>query len=108
MYGLDHSNSFIGRHRWRLWFLERKSRLFGLHEARVTSIDDPDKQGRIKVRYHWLEEDGAPVMESGWCHRVVPFAGPTALGKRGRLFGMNWPMPEVGSLVVVGFNAGNP
>lgn len=41
-------------------------RMFGVYIARVTNNKDPEKQGRIKVRYHWLEEEGGAEMESGW------------------------------------------
>jgi hypothetical protein len=85
---------------------DASSRLLGIYFARVTNIDDPDKQGRIKTRFHWLEDDDAPELESGWLTRCVPFGGPTNM-KRGRRFGMNWPMPEVGSLVVIAFNGGD-
>jgi hypothetical protein len=80
-------------------------RLFGLYEARVTSIDDPQKQNRIKVNLHWMEEEGPPL-ETGWITQLTSFAGPTDM-KRGRIFGMDWPMPEVGSLVIVAFVGGN-
>jgi hypothetical protein len=85
---------------------ESRSRLLGIYFARVTDIKDPEKQGRIKVKFHWLEDDDAGEMESGWLTRCVPFVGPTDM-KRGRLFGMNWPLPEVGSLVVIAFNGGD-
>src|ERR1041384_4048610 len=85
---------------------EFRNRLLGIYFARVTNIDDPDKQGRIKAKFHWLEDDDAGEMESGWLARSVPFVGPTDM-KRQRLVGMNWPLPEVCSLVVIGFNGGD-
>jgi hypothetical protein len=85
---------------------EFRSRLHGVYFARVKDIDDPEKQGRIKVTFHWLEEEGEAEMTTGWLTRCVPFVGPTNM-KRQRLFGMNWPLPEVGSLVVIGFNGGD-
>jgi hypothetical protein len=80
-------------------------RLFGLYFGRVTKNKDPEKHNRIKVQLHWQEEEGQPF-ETGWITQLAPFAGPTNM-KRGRVFGMDWPVPEVGSLVVVGFVGGN-
>ena len=92
----------------RIEELERQhsERLHGVYYARVTNIDDPLKQGRIRVRFHWLEEPGSPKMESDWMVRCVEFMGPTDL-RRNRKFGIDWPLPEVGSLVVIAFNGGD-
>jgi hypothetical protein len=81
-------------------------RYYGVYLCRVTTIDDPLKHNRIKVRYHWLEEDDGPVMESGWVNQFTSFAGPTNMA-RGRVFGMDWPLPEVESLVGVFFDGGD-
>jgi type VI secretion system (T6SS) baseplate-like injector VgrG len=107
MHGRAHNDQFITRTLEALPSGDIKGRFLGLYVARVTNIDDPLKQGRIKARFHWLQEEGAPEMESDWIARVSPFAGPTNLG-RGRKFGINFPLPEVGSLVVLGFNGGDP
>ena len=72
----------------------------------MTEIKDPENQGRIKATLEWLEEDG-DEFETGWLTRVVPWAGPTKMN-RGRVFCFNGPLPEVGSIVLVGFINGNP
>lgn len=81
-------------------------RFLGTWIGRVTNIDDPDRQNRVRARLQLQQEDGVAEMETGWLTQVVPFAGPTNM-KRGRVFGMDWPLPEVGSLIVVSFNGGN-
>jgi hypothetical protein len=80
-------------------------RMFGLYYARVTDNKDKEKHNRIRVQLHWQEEEGQ-AFETGWLTQLTQFAGPTNM-KRGRVFGMDWPVPEVGSLVVVGFIGGN-
>jgi hypothetical protein len=37
---------------------EERNRLYGVYPALVTEIDDPDGQGRVKVRLPWLPDDG--------------------------------------------------
>ena len=101
-----HGDEFATKSKQSLPRPESHHRDYGIHYARVTNIDDPDKQNRIKVRFHWLEEEGGPEMESGWITSCVPFAGPTDM-RRGRRFGVDWPLPEVRSLVVIGFIDGN-
>ena len=46
-------------------------RLFGVCAGLVEDNDDPDKEGRVKVRFPWL--DDATVSE--WCRVVQPYAG---------------------------------
>jgi uncharacterized protein involved in type VI secretion and phage assembly len=60
----------------------------------VTSNDDPDKQGRVKVKYPWL----APDEESAWARVVAPLGGKA----RGWLF-----LPEVDDEVLVAFELGD-
>ncbi|MGE0526251.1 MAG: phage baseplate assembly protein V [Bdellovibrionales bacterium] len=62
--------------------------------ALVTSLEDPDKLGRVKVKYPWLDEK----IESGWARIAAPFAGKD----RGIQF-----IPEVGDEVLVFFQMGN-
>jgi len=77
--------------------------LSGIHHARVTNNKDPEKQGRIKVRYNWMDE----TQESGWVGQHSNTGlGPTNL-QRGRVFGMDWPLPEVGSMVSIYFANGD-
>lgn len=62
--------------------------------ALVTSLEDPDKLGRIKVKFPWLSDE----IESGWARVAVPFAG----ADRGIQF-----LPEIGDEVLVFFQMGN-
>jgi hypothetical protein len=81
-------------------------RFIGMMIGRVTDINDPDRQRRIKVRLQFQQEEKTAEMQTGWLWRFTMFSGPTNMG-RGRVFGDDWPMPEVGSLVGVFFNGGN-
>ena len=54
----------------------------GVVVAIVTNNDDPDKLGRVKVKFPWLSDDA----ESCWARLVVPGAGPES--------GVVW-IPEV-------------
>lgn len=55
----------------------------------VTNVDDPDRVGRVKVKFNDLEDT-----ESEWAFVLAPGAGPER--------GLQW-LPEVGDTVVVGF-----
>jgi hypothetical protein len=106
-YGFGHDDTFL-RHQFHSHErIDNSGRLHGMYYARVTNITDPDGMGRLKARMHWLEEEGGPQLESDWMTRCVPFSGPTNLA-RGRTFGVDWPMPEVGSDVLIMFEAGDP
>jgi uncharacterized protein involved in type VI secretion and phage assembly len=61
----------------------------------VTNNDDPEKMGRVRVKFPWLDE-----RQEGWWARV---ASLSASGKRGMLM-----MPLVDDEVVVGFEQGDP
>lgn len=69
-------------------------RMFGVATAVVTSTDDPDALGRVKVRYPWLGDDA----ESPWARIVSPMAGK----ERGAVF-----RPEVDDEVLVLFEHGD-
>ena len=62
----------------------------GLFIARVVEVDDPARQGRIKVEFPWLDAS----LKTHW----VSVAGPLAGKDRGIYF-----MPEIGDEVLVGF-----
>ena len=70
---------------------------FGLYPAIVTDLVDADRLGRVQVSFPWLGDDGATVR--AWATLLTPYAdddqGFVAL-------------PEVGTQVVVGFEAGDP
>jgi uncharacterized protein involved in type VI secretion and phage assembly len=66
------------------------------HLARVTSVDDPDRLARVKVRMLSLDQNGDAEI---WARVAAPFAG----GGRGALF-----IPDVNDEVLVSFVAGDP
>lgn len=72
------------------------SSFFGLYPALVTDLVDPERQARVQVRYPWLGDAGESVR--AWATLLTPYAdddqGFVAL-------------PEVGTQVVVGFEAGD-
>jgi uncharacterized protein involved in type VI secretion and phage assembly len=71
-------------------------RLFGLYPALVKDIVDPDSTGRIQVGFPWLGEAGHDV--SAWARLVSLYADND----------QGWQiLPEVGSEVIVGFEAGS-
>lgn len=71
-----------------------RDRMYGAVVGLVSSIDDPDGQGRVRVKFPWLKED----VESRWA-RVVSFM---AGADRGGVF-----RPEVGDEVLVLFEHGD-
>ncbi len=73
-----------------------RSRLFGVYPALVSDIVDPDARGRVKVRFPWLPDDGGSV--GSWAVLLSPYADDDQ--------GLQ-TIPEVGSLVVVAFEAGD-
>ncbi len=70
------------------------TRMPGLVPAIVTDINDPDKLGRVKVKYPWLDDSQA----SHWARTVQTTAGS---GSGGLL------LPEVNDEVLVGFEHGS-
>ncbi|HVE86946.1 MAG TPA: phage baseplate assembly protein V [Myxococcales bacterium] len=70
------------------------SRMFGLVVGIVTNNQDPDKMGRVKVKFPWLSD----TEESFWARVAVPMAGKD----RGA-----WFLPEVDDEVLVGFEHGD-
>lgn len=65
-----------------------------LQTATVVDNDDPDKLGRIKVKFPWLESE-----ETIWIRLLTPHAGQD----RGW-----YAIPEIGDEVLVGYEFGNP
>ena len=70
---------------------------FGVYPAIVTDIVDPSRIGRIEVRFPWLGDDGDRDVR-GWATLCTPYADDQQ--------GLEM-LPEVGSQVVVAFEAGN-
>lgn len=73
---------------------DRDPRIAGVVPAVVTSVQDPDQLGRVKVKVPWLSDD----YESGWCRTVHAGAGP----KRGFVL-----LPEPDDEVLVSFAHGD-
>lgn len=71
-----------------------RQRFAGVFVAVVTNNQDPEKLGRVRIKYPWLSDDD----ESDWARVAVPMAG----NGRGTFF-----LPEVGDEVVVGFEQGD-
>jgi uncharacterized protein involved in type VI secretion and phage assembly len=69
-------------------------RHLGMLVGEVTNINDPRKEGRVKVRFLGLDEK----QESNWARVLVPGAGD----KRGSVV-----LPEVKDEVLVGFEGGD-
>lgn len=77
---------------YRVQTLDR--RLFGVFNGLVEDNDDPEHEGRVRVRLPWL--DDATITD--WCRVVYPYAGPDY----GALF-----VPEKKSEVLVAFVHGD-
>jgi uncharacterized protein involved in type VI secretion and phage assembly len=73
-----------------------RRRLYGVYPAQVTDIQDPDQQGRIKVRLPWAPD---PDGFEAWARLAVPMAG----NNRGL-----WLIPDVADEVLVAFQGGDP
>jgi uncharacterized protein involved in type VI secretion and phage assembly len=71
---------------------------FGVYPAIVTNLVDPDRLGRIQVRFPWLGTDGDRDVRA-WATLCTPYAD----NNQGLQI-----LPEVDSQVVVAFEAGNP
>ena len=65
-----------------------------IQSAVVKDNNDPDKLGRIRVKFFWQEDN----MMSPWLRHVNVYSGP----ERGFYF-----TPEVGDEVLIGFEGGN-
>ena len=73
---------------------QESSRIQGVALGLVTSSQDPDGLGRVKVKYPWREDSP----ESFWARIAVMAAGKDR--------GTTW-IPEVGDEVLVAFDKGN-
>lgn len=70
-------------------------RLYGVYPALVTSNQDPDSLGRVRVRYPWASADS----QEAWARLSTLVGGPS----KGSFF-----IPEVDDEVLVTFEAGDP
>lgn len=90
--------------RGEVQFHERRSdgwggRWYGVVVATVTDIDDPDGQGRVKIRLDWAPDAGGGDGYAAWARMATLFAGDN----RG-----SWFIPDVGDEVLVAFEHGDP
>ena len=78
----------------------RGGRIYGIVVGVVSSVDDPNKQGRVQVQFPWLPNgvDGAAVA-SPWARVVAPMAGASK--------GLYLPL-LVGDEVAMMFEHGDP
>ncbi|WP_437656652.1 phage baseplate assembly protein V [Sorangium sp. So ce1182] len=76
----------------------QRHRLFGVYPALVTSVKDPDGQGRVEVTLPWVDEEDSRSAR-GWARLGTMMAG----GDRG-----TWFIPEVDDEVLIAFAAGDP
>lgn len=72
----------------------QKHRVYGLVLGLVTNNKDPEKLGRVKVKYHMLDQE----VESDWCRLVTFYTGPDR--------GAYW-VPEIDDEVVIAFEHGD-
>lgn len=73
---------------------KQQARIYGVVVAIVTNNRDPEKLGRLKVRFPWLSD----VNESAWARLCTPLAG------KGRGF---YYLPEIDDEVLVAFEFGD-
>ena len=71
---------------------------YGVYPALVTDLQDPDGQGRVKIRLPWTPDTGSGRYEQ-WARLAVLMAG----AGRG-----TWFIPDVDDEVLVAFEGGNP
>jgi len=72
----------------------REGKIWGVVVGVVTNNQDPEEQGRVRVKFPWLSDDD----ESAWARLATPMAG----GSRGMFF-----LPEVDDEVIVAFEHGD-
>lgn len=71
------------------------SKIYGVVIGIVTNNQDPDKLGRVKVKFPWLADD----VESWWARPAYPM--------NGKLRG-HWWIPEIDDEVLIAFEHGDP
>ncbi|MBD3401922.1 hypothetical protein GF420_03425 [candidate division GN15 bacterium] len=74
-------------------FRGHRDKITDLHVAVVQDVQDPEKLGRVKIYFPWLDID------SVWARMAVPHAGQS----------WGWVcLPEIDDEVLVGFDRGDP
>lgn len=79
-------------------FDQPTGRLFGVYVAVVVDVQDPDNQGRVKVKLPWVGRDDGE-QATAWARLSTLMAG----NDRG-----TWFVPDVDDEVLVQFVAGDP
>jgi uncharacterized protein involved in type VI secretion and phage assembly len=74
-------------------------RWYGVAPATVTDLQDPDSQGRVKVKLGWSPDGGGGEGYVAWARMATLFAG----NNRG-----SWFIPDVDDEVLVAFEHGDP
>ena len=74
------------------------NRVPGVVTAVVTSNSDPEKLGRVQVKYPWLPKQNGSELSSGWARLATVGGG----GERGIVF-----LPEVNDEVLIAFENGD-
>jgi uncharacterized protein involved in type VI secretion and phage assembly len=74
---------------------QRTDRIYGVVIGIVTNNRDPEKIGRVRLKFPWLSEQ----VESDWARIVTPQAG--------KQHGF-YSVPDVGDEVLVAFEQGDP
>ena len=73
--------------------------IYGVVTAIVVNLEDPEKLGRVQVKYPWLTKYKGAELASNWARLAAPMAGK----ERGFFF-----TPEVDDEVLVAFEHGDP
>lgn len=73
-------------------------RFYGLYPALVIDNQDPDNQGRVRIRLPWSPDNDGGAYEN-WARLATMMAG----NNRG-----SWFIPDVDDEVLVGFEGGDP
>lgn len=74
-------------------------RWYGVAPATVSDIQDPDGQGRVKIKLAWSPDGGGGQGYEAWARMATLFAGKD----RG-----SWFIPDVDDEVLVAFEHGDP
>ena len=72
--------------------------VYGVVTAKVTSLEDPENLGRVRLMFPWLPQYNGADLGSNWARIATPMAGK----ERGLFF-----MPEVDDEVLVAFDHGD-
>jgi uncharacterized protein involved in type VI secretion and phage assembly len=75
-----------------------RGRWYGAYPALVSDVNDPDGQGRVKVKLPWAPDPSGAAFEV-WARLATTMAG----NKRG-----TWLIPDVGDEVLLVFEGGDP